>query len=140
MFSFLVVNTYTTVYNEIRHLYQHRVVKMTLVSYLFVATSMMLVMYAVRVKLKWRSCVEWFPFWVFWQWLSCGTVALYGPFFFAYHKATVFTPSKTFETVQKKSCAAFLTIFVMKSGASTIKHTYFVSLIFIYILLYLLTY
>jgi hypothetical protein len=42
---------------------------------------------------------------------SCGTVALYGPFylfiFFADHRATVFTLSKTFETAQKKSCAAF---------------------------------
>jgi hypothetical protein len=28
--------------------------------------------------------------------------------------------SKTFETAQKKSCAAFLSIFVMKSGARTI--------------------
>ena len=55
---------------------------------------------------------------------SCGNVALYGPFylfFFADHRATVFTLSKTFETAQKKSCAAFLPIFVMKSGARTIK-------------------
>jgi hypothetical protein len=37
-------------------------------------------------------------------------------FFFADHRATVFTLSKTFETVQKKSCAAFLPIFVMKIG------------------------
>ena len=62
---------------------------------------------------------------------SCGTVALYGPFylfFFADHRATVFTLSKTFETVPKKSCAAFLPIFIMKSGARTIKHIYFVSL------------
>jgi hypothetical protein len=35
---------------------------------------------------------------------------------------------KTFETAQWKSCAAFLQIFVMKSGARTIKHIYFVSL------------
>jgi hypothetical protein len=33
-----------------------------------------------------------------------------------------------FETAQKKSCAAFLPIFVMKSGARTIKHICFVSL------------
>jgi hypothetical protein len=62
---------------------------------------------------------------------SCGTVALYGPlyiFFFADHRATVFTLSKTFETAEKKSCTAFLPIFVMKSGARTIKHIYFVSL------------
>ena len=63
---------------------------------------------------------------------SCGTVAFYGPFFFFFffadHRATVFTLSKTFETAQKKSCAAFLPIFVMKSGARTIKHIYFVSL------------
>jgi hypothetical protein len=37
--------------------------------------------------------------------------------FVADHRATVFTLSKTFETAQKKSCAAFLPIFVMKSGA-----------------------
>jgi hypothetical protein len=60
--------------------------------------------------------------------VSCGTVALYGPFFFADHRATVFTLSKTFETAQKKSCAAFLPNFVKKSGARTIKHIYFVSL------------
>jgi hypothetical protein len=35
---------------------------------------------------------------------------------------------KTFETAEKKSCAGFLPIFVMKSGARTIKHIYFVSL------------
>jgi hypothetical protein len=59
------------------------------------------------------------------------TVALYDPFclfFFADLRATVFTLSKTFETAQKKSCAAFLPIFVMKSGARTIKDIYFVSL------------
>ena len=62
---------------------------------------------------------------------SCGTVALYGsffPLFFADNRATVFTLSKTFETAQKKSCAAFLPIFVMKSGERAIKHIYFVSL------------
>ena len=48
--------------------------------------------------------------------------------FFADHRATVFTLSKTFETAQKKSCAAFLPIFVMKSGERAIKHIYFVSL------------
>jgi hypothetical protein len=75
---------------------------------------------------------------------SCGTVALYGPFYFYFfvdHRATVFTLSKTFETVQKKSRAAFLKIFVMKLGARTIKHIYFVSLdIYLYssILTYLL--
>ena len=62
---------------------------------------------------------------------SCGTVALYGPFYFNFfvdHRTTVFTLSKTFETAQKKSHAAFLTIFVMKLGARAIKHIYFVSL------------
>jgi hypothetical protein len=46
---------------------------------------------------------------------SCGTVALYGPlyiFFFADHRATVFTLSKTFETAQTKSCAAFYEIYI----------------------------
>ena len=45
---------------------------------------------------------------------SCGTVALYGPFYlfiFADHRATVFTLSKTFETAQKNSCAAFFANF-----------------------------
>ena len=61
---------------------------------------------------------------------SCGTVALMVLyiFFFADHRTTVFTLSTTFETAQKKSCVAFLPIFVMKSGARTIKHIYFVSL------------
>ena len=55
---------------------------------------------------------------------SCGTVALYGSFsfsfFFADHRATVFT----LETAQKKSCAVFLPIFVMKLGARTIKNIF----------------
>ena len=59
---------------------------------------------------------------------SCGTVALYGPFylfyFFADHRATVFTLSKTFKTAQKKSCTAFLPIFVIKSGVRMIKHIF----------------
>jgi hypothetical protein len=45
---------------------------------------------------------------------------------FADHRATNFTLSKTFETAQWNGCAAFWQIFVMKSGARTIKHTYFV--------------
>ena len=45
--------------------------------------------------------------------------------FFADHRATVFTLSKTFETAQKKILRRF---FAMKSGAGTIKHIYFVSL------------
>ena len=44
---------------------------------------------------------------------------------FVNHRATDFTPSKTFESAQWKCCAAFLQIFVMKSGARTIKHIYF---------------
>jgi hypothetical protein len=44
--------------------------------------------------------------------------------FFA-DRATVFTLSKTFETVQTKILRRF---FAMKSGAGTIKHIYFVSL------------
>ena len=62
-------------------------------------------------------------------------------YFFADHRATVFTLSTTFETAHKKSYAAFLPIFVMKSGARTIKHIYFVSLdIYLHssILIYLL--
>ena len=43
------------------------------------------------------------------------------------HGATVFTLSKTFENAPKKISAAFLPIVVMKSGARTIKHIYFVS-------------
>ena len=43
--------------------------------------------------------------------ISCGTVALYGPFylfiFFADHRATVFTLSKTFETAQKNLAPLF---------------------------------
>jgi hypothetical protein len=46
---------------------------------------------------------------------------------FADHRATDFTLSKTFKIAQWKCCAAFLQIFVMKSGARTIKHIYFAS-------------
>jgi hypothetical protein len=63
-----------------------------------------------------------------WEFLRTYTNTVLLIIFFADHRATVFTLSKTFETAQKKSCAAFLPIFVMKSGARTIKHIYFVSL------------
>ena len=51
-------------------------------------------------------------------------MVLYTFIFFADHRATVFTLSTTFETAQKKSCAAYLPIFVMKLGARTIKHIF----------------
>jgi hypothetical protein len=53
------------------------------------------------------------------------------------------SPYGPFETAQWKCCAPFLQIFVMKSGARTIKHIYFVSLdIYLHssILTYLLTF
>ena len=40
------------------------------------------------------------------------------------HRATDFTLSKTFETAQWKCCTAFLQIFIMKSGARTIKQIF----------------
>jgi hypothetical protein len=43
---------------------------------------------------------------------------------FADHRATDFTLSKTFETAQWKCCTAFLQIFIMKSGARTIKQIF----------------
>ena len=45
---------------------------------------------------------------------NCSLYCPFYLFFFADH--TVFTLSKTFETAQNKSCAAFFPIFVMKSG------------------------
>ena len=62
---------------------------------------------------------------------SYGIVALYGPFYYFFLR-TIGLPFSLYQKLsklrQKKSCAAFLPIFVMKSGARTIKHIYFVSL------------
>ena len=61
------------------------------------------------------------------RYISCGTVALMvlGQFSDICRPwATDFTLSKTFETAQWKCCATFLQIFVMKSGARTIKHIF----------------
>jgi hypothetical protein len=48
-------------------------------------------------------------------WTSCGTVALYGPFFLADHRATDFTLSKIFRTATQNLSHLSTVIFTTKS-------------------------